>query len=74
MISMYGPMMYGSMMYGSMGAGNVMQHYQQRYGCGQIDFGNKPYVQPYPVAISPIAEPAKPDRGWIKNLVHKFCH
>ncbi|MBE7711312.1 MAG: hypothetical protein E7Z92_04140 [Cyanobacteria bacterium SIG31] len=73
MISMYGPMMYSSM-YGSMGAPNVMQYYQQKYGSGEIDFGSRPYAQPYPVAISPIAEPAKPDRGWISNLIHKLCH
>ena len=73
MISMYGPMAYGSM-YSSMGASNSMQYYQQKYGSGHIDFGPKPYVQPYPVAISPIAEPAKPNRCWLSRLIHKLCH
>ena len=71
MISMYGPMMYSSM-YGSMCAGNSMQYFQQRYGCGPEDFSTRPYVQPYPVAYSPIAKPAPVGQTLLGKFLHKI--
>ena len=51
MVSMYSinPMMYSAMyspmMYGSMYSQNVPSYYHQRYGCGNEDFGTRPYTR-----------------------------
>ena len=73
MISMYGPMMYGSMgMTGAMYSANVPQYFQQRYGCGHEDFGTRPYVQPYPMAINPIPKPSQYEEIWLCRFIKRY--
>ena len=57
----------------SLSSGNVYQYYKNRYGCGYEDFGNKPYIQPYPMAISPRAKtPAIIDNAFVRFLKKCF--
>lgn len=77
---MINPMIYSTMMYnpmsmtGAMHSANVPQYFQQRYGCGPEDFSTKPYVQPYPVAYTPIAKKAPIKEHWLYRLAQIFSH
>lgn len=41
---------------------NVYANFRNKYGVGPEDFGQRPYVQPYPQAICPLPEnPVNPN-------------
>lgn len=69
MVNMYS---MGSMgMYNSMQGGNVHQYYKNKYGVGYEDFGSRPYVQPYPMAIVPISPKPTLERFWLGRFLKK---
>ena len=75
MVNMYsmgmGPMMGMNPMMGmSQQQGNVHQNLKNKYGVGYEDFGQKPYVQPYPFAIIP--RQVEPEKNWFQRLFKLF--
>ena len=54
-------------MYGNYG--NVHQDFNARYGVGYEDFGSRPYVQPYPMAITPRRPEPLIQQSWIGRLI-----
>ena len=77
MVSMYSinPMMYSAMyspmMYGSMYSQNVPSYYHQRYGCGNEDFGTRPYTRQYTMGISQQSQTVntQPTGNWFTSYI-----
>ncbi len=73
MVNMYSgsmmPMGYG--MNGSQGSVNVHQNMMAKYGVGYEDFGDRPYAQPYPMAIRPTNPPHPIEDSWLARFIKK---
>ena len=70
MVNMFsiGPSMMGGM---NTNTGNVHQKLKNKYGVGYEDFNRKPYLQPYPMAITPPAPRPNLENTWLGRLIRK---
>lgn len=69
MVNMYSMGMMNSM--NSMNNGNVFKNYNDKFGCGRIDFTERPYVQPYPMATLPRAKEPLIQKTWLSRFIEK---
>ena len=52
--------------------GNVYQELHAKYGCGYIDYNERPKVAGYPLAMNPIAVEPPVQRSWLGRLIKKL--
>ena len=64
------PMNFSGMGYGS--TGNVYQNLKSQYGCGYVDYAERPKVAGYPVEINPQPHYAHVRHSWLSRFISKF--
>lgn len=76
MVNMYSMGMMGSMgnITGAMNSQNVPQYFHQRYGNGYADMNpnGRPYIQGYPMGITPPPANLASQKSFIAKLIDKL--
>ena len=55
--------------YSSMSSGNVYQNLHSKYGCGYIDYAERPKVHGYPLGINPSGKHSYFKGSWLGELI-----